>query len=122
VWAYVRVGGDDRRPALLEGEPERDGGGGDGGEDRDEPADLAPNMPAYPARRASYDRRMTKRLSPSDAMFLYSESREQMLHGGLLMPFTPAPDSPPDLLRGLMERAAQRAAGVRAVGPQAAHP
>ena len=33
VWAYVRVGGDDRRPALLEGEPERDGSGGDGGED-----------------------------------------------------------------------------------------
>jgi WS/DGAT/MGAT family acyltransferase len=46
---------------------------------------------------------MIKRLSPSDAMFLYSESREQLLHGGLLMPFTPAPDSPPDLLRGLMD-------------------
>jgi len=46
---------------------------------------------------------MDKRLSPSDAMFLYSESREQMLHVAALMPFTPAPDSPPDLLRGLMD-------------------
>src|SRR5215468_3639782 len=36
-------------------------------------------------------------------MFLYSESREQMMHVAGLMPFTPAPDSPPDLLRGLMD-------------------
>ncbi|HEX8107289.1 MAG TPA: wax ester/triacylglycerol synthase family O-acyltransferase, partial [Kofleriaceae bacterium] len=60
-------------------------------------------MPAYPARHAMYDRRMVKRLSPSDAFFLYHESREQMAHDASLMPFTPAPDSPPDLLRGLMD-------------------
>src|SRR5215468_11076547 len=36
-------------------------------------------------------------------MFLYGESREQMMHVAGLMPFTPAPDSPPDLLRGLMD-------------------
>jgi WS/DGAT/MGAT family acyltransferase len=35
-------------------------------------------------------------------MFLYGESREQMMHVAGLMPFTPAPDSPPDFLRGLM--------------------
>jgi diacylglycerol O-acyltransferase len=46
---------------------------------------------------------VVKRLSPSDAMFLYGESREQMMHVAGLMPFTPAPDSPPDLLRGLMD-------------------
>ncbi|HEX8106229.1 MAG TPA: wax ester/triacylglycerol synthase domain-containing protein, partial [Kofleriaceae bacterium] len=46
---------------------------------------------------------MVKRLTPSDAMFLYSESREQMMHIAGLMPFTPAPDSPPDLLRRLMD-------------------
>jgi WS/DGAT/MGAT family acyltransferase len=46
---------------------------------------------------------VVKRLTPSDAMFLYSESREQMMHVAGLMPFTPAPDSPPDLLRGLMD-------------------
>ena len=43
---------------------------------------------------------MVKRLSPSDAMFLYSESREQMLHGGLLMPFTPAPTARPTCSAG----------------------
>jgi diacylglycerol O-acyltransferase / wax synthase len=46
---------------------------------------------------------VVKRLSPSDAMFLYGESREQMMHVAGLMPFTPAPDSPPDLLRRLMD-------------------
>ena len=46
---------------------------------------------------------MVKRLSPSDAMFLYGESREQMMHVAGLMPFTPAPDSPPELLRDLMD-------------------
>jgi WS/DGAT/MGAT family acyltransferase len=43
-----------------------------------------------------------KRLSPSDTMFLYGESREQMMHVAGMMPFTPAPDSPPDYLRQLM--------------------
>jgi WS/DGAT/MGAT family acyltransferase len=45
---------------------------------------------------------VVKRLSPSDTMFLYGESREQMMHVAGLMPFTPAPDSPPDFLRQLM--------------------
>ena len=45
---------------------------------------------------------MVKRLSPSDAMFLYGESREQMMHVAGMMPFTPAPDSPPDYQRELM--------------------
>ena len=45
---------------------------------------------------------MVKRLSPSDAMFLYGESREQMMHVAGLMPFTPAPDSSPDHLRELV--------------------
>lgn len=45
---------------------------------------------------------MGKRLSPSDTMFLYAESREQMMHVAGMMPFTPAPDSPPDYLRELM--------------------
>jgi WS/DGAT/MGAT family acyltransferase len=35
-------------------------------------------------------------------MFLYAESREQMMHVAGMMPFTPAPDSPPDYLRELM--------------------
>jgi diacylglycerol O-acyltransferase / wax synthase len=43
-----------------------------------------------------------KRLTPSDAMFLYGESREQMMHVAGLMPFTPAPGSSPDQLRELM--------------------
>jgi len=45
---------------------------------------------------------VVKRLSPSDSMFLYGESREQMMHVAGMMPFTPAPDSPPDQLRELM--------------------
>jgi diacylglycerol O-acyltransferase / wax synthase len=44
-----------------------------------------------------------KRLSPSDAMFLYGESREQMMHVAAMMPFTPAPDASPDHLRDLMD-------------------
>ena len=43
-----------------------------------------------------------KRLTPSDAMFLYGESREQMMHVAGLMPFTPAPGSSPDQLREVM--------------------
>jgi WS/DGAT/MGAT family acyltransferase len=46
---------------------------------------------------------MSKRLSPSDAMFLYGESRETMMHVAGLLPFTPAPDTPPDHLRRLMD-------------------
>jgi diacylglycerol O-acyltransferase / wax synthase len=36
-------------------------------------------------------------------MFLYGESREQMMHVAGMMPFTPAPDAPPDQMRALME-------------------
>jgi WS/DGAT/MGAT family acyltransferase len=46
---------------------------------------------------------VAKHLTPSDAMFLYAESREQMMHVAGLMPFTPAPDSSPDHLRDLMD-------------------
>jgi diacylglycerol O-acyltransferase len=46
---------------------------------------------------------VVKRLSPSDAIFLYGESREQMMHVAGMMPFTPAPDAPPDFLRLLMD-------------------
>ena len=35
-------------------------------------------------------------------MFLYGESREQMMHVAGMLPFTPAPDSSPDHLRELM--------------------
>jgi WS/DGAT/MGAT family acyltransferase len=35
-------------------------------------------------------------------MFLYGESREQMMHVAGMMPFTPAPDSSPDQLRELV--------------------
>ena len=45
---------------------------------------------------------MKKRLTPNDGMFLAMESREQMMHVAALMPFTPAPDTPPDHLRQLM--------------------
>ncbi len=44
-----------------------------------------------------------KRLSPSDAMFLYGESREVMMHVAGMLPFTPAPGTPPDHLRDLMD-------------------
>jgi diacylglycerol O-acyltransferase / wax synthase len=44
-----------------------------------------------------------KRLTPSDAMFLYGESREQMMHVAAMMPFTPPPDASPDHLRDLMD-------------------
>jgi WS/DGAT/MGAT family acyltransferase len=45
---------------------------------------------------------VVKRLTPSDTMFLYGESREQMMHVAGLMPFTPAPGSSPDHMRELM--------------------
>lgn len=44
-----------------------------------------------------------KRLTPSDAMFLYAESREQMMHVAGLLEFTPPPGTPRDHLRRLME-------------------
>lgn len=47
--------------------------------------------------------RVSKRLSPSDSMFLYGETREVMFHVAGLMPFTPPPDAPPDFLRKLAD-------------------
>src|SRR5262249_5235519 len=44
-----------------------------------------------------------RRLPVTDAMFLYGETRETMLHVASLMPFTPAPDAPPDHLRALVD-------------------
>jgi len=46
---------------------------------------------------------VTKRLTPSDSMFLYGESREQMMHVASLLPFSRAPDASPDHLRELMD-------------------
>jgi diacylglycerol O-acyltransferase len=43
------------------------------------------------------------RLTPSDTMFLYGESREQMMHVAGLLPFTPCADTPPDHLRRLVD-------------------
>jgi WS/DGAT/MGAT family acyltransferase len=44
-----------------------------------------------------------KRLTPSDAMFLYGESREQMFHVAGMMPFGPLPNGHRDTLRELMD-------------------
>ncbi len=46
----------------------------------------------------------TRRLPVTDAMFLYGETRETMLHVASLMTFTPPPDEPPDHLRQLVEQ------------------
>ncbi len=46
---------------------------------------------------------MAKRLSPSDMLFLYSESRETMNHVASMLPFTPPADAPPDWLRTLLD-------------------
>ena len=43
------------------------------------------------------------RLTPNDAMFLYGETRETMMHVGSLLPFTPPPGAKPDGLRALLE-------------------
>lgn len=45
-----------------------------------------------------------KRLTPMDAMFLYGESPETMMHVGGLLPFTKASGSPPDLMRRLHQQ------------------
>jgi diacylglycerol O-acyltransferase / wax synthase len=50
---------------------------------------------------------VTRRLSPSDAMFLYGESRETMLHVAGLLQFTPPADADPDHLRHLMDEIRQ---------------
>ena len=46
---------------------------------------------------------MAKRLSPSDVLFLYSESRETMNHVASMLPFTPPTDAPPDWMRALVD-------------------
>src|SRR5262249_7375270 len=56
-------------------------------------------MAVAPGRKGRMTR---KRLTPNDTMFLAMESREQMMHVAALMPFSPAPDTPPDHLRRLM--------------------
>src|SRR5207248_641332 len=43
------------------------------------------------------------RLTSSDTMFLYLESRETMMHVAGLLTFTPPPDTPPDHLRRLVD-------------------
>jgi WS/DGAT/MGAT family acyltransferase len=43
------------------------------------------------------------RLTPNDAMFLYGETRETMMHVGSLLRFAPPPDASPDFLRELLE-------------------
>lgn len=47
--------------------------------------------------------RSVKRLSASDAMFLYGESREMMMHVAGLMLFSLPREAPPDFLRRLMD-------------------
>ena len=44
-----------------------------------------------------------KRLTPMDAMFLYGETPQTMMHVGGLLPFAMAPDAPADFLRHLMQ-------------------
>ncbi len=44
-----------------------------------------------------------KRLTPSDTMFLYGESREQMMHVAAMMPFSALPGGHHDTLRDLMQ-------------------
>ena len=46
-----------------------------------------------------------QRLTSSDAMFLYLESRETMMHVAGLLQFTPPPEMPPDHLRRLVDDA-----------------
>jgi WS/DGAT/MGAT family acyltransferase len=43
------------------------------------------------------------RLTSSDAMFLYLESRETMMHVAGLLQFSPPPEAPPDHLRRLVD-------------------
>lgn len=44
-----------------------------------------------------------KRLTPNDAVFLFGESRDTMMHVAGLLPFSPAEDAPPDFLRRLVD-------------------
>jgi len=42
-------------------------------------------------------------LTPSDALFLYAETRETMMHVGSMLPFKPCEDTPPDFMRTLVD-------------------
>lgn len=44
-----------------------------------------------------------RRLSPNDAMFLYGESPETMMHVGSLLTFTPPPGAPDAFLREILD-------------------
>ena len=48
-------------------------------------------------------RRKVQRLSPNDAMFLYGESNETLMHVASLLPFTAPPDAPPHMLREIID-------------------
>lgn len=54
---------------------------------------------------------MTKkrRVPPQDAMFLWGETSETMMHVGALMPFTPPKDAGPTYLRDIVEEARHQA-------------
>jgi WS/DGAT/MGAT family acyltransferase len=43
------------------------------------------------------------RLTPNDAMFLFGETKETMMHVASLLPFSPPPDVHPNFLRELLE-------------------
>lgn len=46
---------------------------------------------------------MAKRLSPSDMLFLYAESREVMNHVASMLPFSPPEDAAPDWMRPIVD-------------------
>jgi len=54
-----------------------------------------------------------KRLTPSDQLFLYGESREQMMHVAGLLPFSPPPEPVTEMLRDLMDEVRDGAAVYR---------
>jgi len=65
---------------------------------------------------------VTKRLTPSDAMFLYGETRETMMHVGGLLLFSPPPDADPDHLRHLMDEVRAGSAVQRPFNLKLRHP
>jgi WS/DGAT/MGAT family acyltransferase len=65
---------------------------------------------------------VTKRLTPSDAMFLYGESRETMMHVAGLLLFSPPPDADPDHLRHLMDEVRAGAAVQQPFNLKLRHP
>lgn len=53
--------------------------------------------------------RKKRRIPPQDAMFLWGETAETMMHVGALMPFTPPKDASPTYLRDLVHAAREMA-------------